>query len=75
MQSGTLSMTVCPVCIQEFVRLRGRGPYEQPVMLEAALLLEECLGVVLQDNDISVEHLGSPEALCRFAAAVAREPR
>ena len=35
-------------------------------VVEAALFVEECLGISLCDEDFSLEKLGNPEALRKF---------
>lgn len=62
-------------CVAEFVHLRGTGSYDEPTILEAALLIEECSGVVLSDGDINSRNLGSAEQLSRFARSMALESR
>lgn len=55
------------IAIARFEALRGSGPYDQPTMTEAAMLIEEFAGLTLSDEQLSETNLGDSGRLERFA--------
>jgi len=56
--------------LEEYRRLRGAAAAADPLaLLEAALFVEEATGIVLREDEIAPENLGSGPAMKRFVAA------
>jgi len=55
--------------LEEYRRLRGAAAADPLAVLEAALFLEEATGIVLREDEIAPENLGSGPAMKRFVAA------
>ena len=54
--------------IREFSKLRGFGPYDEPTMMEAALLAEELLAIRCPEKELSQENFGTSGKLASYIA-------
>ena len=52
--------------LAEFSRIRQNAGKEEAALLEVALFLEDTFGLVLSDEEISEENLGTHDATARF---------
>ncbi len=52
--------------VEAFIRMRPHLGEDEISILEAALFVEQDLGLPLGDGEITREHLGSPSALRTF---------
>jgi hypothetical protein len=55
--------------LSDSVPLSRNRPDAELDLLEAALYLEDCLGITLRDHEIVAANLGDAEAMKRFALA------
>ncbi len=52
--------------LDDFFSLFERGPGMKPTPIETALYLEDCLDIVLSDEELSSSNLESPESIKRL---------
>jgi hypothetical protein len=57
---------------EDFASLLRRGPGMTPSAIEAAMYIEDCLDVVLSDEEIAALDPADPEAVGRILDAKAR---